>query len=143
MIQRIQSLWLLIAALVFGLLLKYPFAGTTLLNGGEQLANTGGQIFLFIIAIVLTVSPIVAIFLYKNRSNQKKIIWVSLLLNFLFMALMYLKSEDMKELPGIVQNSFTYKPAAVLPIVYLVLLVMAYSGIRKDEKLIKSVDRLR
>ena len=142
MIQRIQSLWLLLAAAATALLFKLPVYGGVLAGGEAKDLLVGQNYLLFIVAAVLVLFPAIAIALFKNRSNQKKLIWVSLLLNLVFIGLIWMEVGDFKLAnPGF--TSSVYKVGAVLPIISIVLLVLAYAGIRKDEKLIASADRLR
>ncbi len=141
MIQRIQSLWLLLASVATGLLFKLPVYSGILNTGAPRELLVGQDYLLFLVTAVLVLFPLVTIFLFKNRSNQKKLIWVSLLLNAVFVALIWMEVSSFT-----VANSFTssmYKVGAALPVVSIVLLLLAYGGIRKDEKLIRSADRLR
>ena len=96
---------------------------------------------MFILAVLLILMPLVTIFLYKNRSTQKNLIWLGILLDIVFVVMMYFQVEDLKT--ANLQSNITFKLGAIFPVLYIILLVMAYNGIRKDQKLIKSVDRLR
>jgi protein-S-isoprenylcysteine O-methyltransferase Ste14 len=90
---------------------------------------------------VLVVFPLITIFLFKNRTKQKQLIWVTLLLNAVFIGLVWMQVDDFTT-----ANQFTssvYKIGAGLPIVSIIFLLLALGGIRKDEKLIKSAERLR
>ncbi|MCU0335078.1 MAG: DUF4293 domain-containing protein [Chitinophagaceae bacterium] len=141
MIQRIQSIWLLLAAVATGLLFKMAVYGGELNAGGTKELLVGQSYLLFIVVAVLTLFQLGAIFLYKNRSNQKKLILLSVLLQLVLIGLIWMEAGDF-----VLANSFkssVYKVGAVLPLLSVVLLVLAYSGIRRDEKLIKAADRLR
>ena len=141
MIQRIQSLWLLLAAASFFFVFKFPIAG------GKTQQNTISELFaasnllMFIVAILLGIIALVTIFLFKNRSTQKSLIWLAILLDIVFIVMMYFQMENLKSNTALANQ--TFKIGAIFPIFYIILMIMAYSGIRKDEKLIKSVDRLR
>ena len=137
MIQRIQSLWLLLAAATVFLIVKFPFGGGVLQSGAPIDLFVAGNLLMFIVALLLGIIALVTIFLFKKRSNQKSLIWLGFLLSIVLIVLMYY------EMSQLVADKKTYKMGAVFPIVYIILIIMAYSGIRKDEKLIKSVDRLR
>lgn len=141
MIQRIQSLWLLLASATFFLVWKFPFAGGLTSQGTITDLYAASSLLMFIVAILLGIIALVTIFLYKNRSSQKSLIWLGILLGLVFILLMYLQMEQLKADQSITKQKF--KVGAVFPILYIVLMIMAYSGIRKDQKLIKSVDRLR
>jgi ABC-type phosphate transport system permease subunit len=144
MIQRIQSVWLLLAALCMGLLFKMPYYVATI---GVEAATTelavGKSLLLFILAVVLGVLALATIFLFRNRGTQKRLIWLGLLAALLLLALMYLQTENL--LTGNPNNykNESFKLGAVFPILYIILMFMAYSAIRRDDKLVKSIDRLR
>lgn len=141
MIQRIQSLWLLLAAIATGLLYKLPIYGGVLNTGTTKDLHVGQSYLLFIVTAVLVVFPLISIFLFKNRSKQKQLIWLTLLLNAVFVGLVWMQVDDFAAANHF--SSSVYKIGAGLPIISIILLLLAWSGIRKDEKLIKSADRLR
>jgi hypothetical protein len=144
MIQRIQSLWLFLAAAAIFFLFKLPIVGAKKADGSILEVLATGSLFTFIIAVLLLIIALVTIFLFKNRANQKRLIWLGILLDVLFVVLLYFQMEDLKDVvrnPGL--SAQTFKVGAIFPIFYVILLVLAYNGIRHDEKLIKSVDRLR
>lgn len=158
MIQRIQSLFLAIAAVITGLMFFFPIAefytGTEL--GNYKLLATGLQcmdpnpriiapswfglplIALVIASIVLT---LVILFLYKNRPLQIKLLAFDILITIVLVivVLMYYTSAVQK-LTGIPP---AYEFGAFCPLISLLFLILANRYIRKDEVLVKSADRLR
>lgn len=109
--------------------------------GGVKELLVSQSYLLFIVVAVLTLFQLGAIFMFKKRSNQKKLILLSILLQLVLVALIWMEVGDF-----VLANSFkssVYKPGAVLPLLSVVLLVLAYRGIRRDEKLIKAAERLR
>lgn len=100
-----------------------------------------GHIALFIMAALVTVLPLVAIFFFGDRTRQKGMVWISILAvaGFIGLALMKIANEEAK-VPG---PQLTYDFGLLLPVVAIVFLFLALAGIRKDAKLIKSLDRLR
>ena len=141
MIQRIQSLWLLLAAAASALLYKWPIYGGELLAGGNREMLIRESLLLLIVNVVLVLFPLVALAQFKNSSNQKKLIYVSLLLQAVFIGLIWMEANEFAAKFPLKKGG--YHLAATLPVVAMVLLLLALSGIRKDEKLIKSADRLR
>lgn len=157
MIQRIQSIWLLLAAIIILGLFLFPYLNYTDLVGlGKKLLVTGSYaavnnesvkqesyILQSIAAAVLGFIPILTIFLYKNRKRQLTLIFIEIVLICLFGIWLFVSSKDTLSLisqPFGAQNigvGFFLLPIAV------VFLAMAIGGIRQDEKLIKSADRLR
>jgi hypothetical protein len=138
MIQRIQTLWLLLAGISTQLTLKFPFlAGQK--DGVAFSLNTTGEFYLLILTVAITLPAFIAIFLYKNRKLQMKItaigFFLSLLLNGLFL---YAYMNNCYEM-----NDAVITLSAVIYFAIPVFLLLALLNIRKDEKLIKSMDRLR
>jgi hypothetical protein len=154
MIQRIQTIWLLISALCSGLLVKNGiidyidisgqkyftgFSGIIRLNsqGHELIA---GSIPLSAIIILIPVLSVVSILLFKSRRFQKIITLIiiafslSLIILVIYYSYIVIKNYNAELVPGI---------KMVLPLIILIAATLAYKGISKDEKLVKSYDRLR
>lgn len=141
MIQRIQSVWLLLAALIMAAIFYFPlykFSGTS------KLPLTVGEDFL---AIVLAGASIllslIAIFLFKNRKNQKGLIWINILLCISLQAWLIMSVNKKTSVAELTNVAGYYWIGLFLPLISLILLFMAKGGINKDEKLVKSLDRLR
>jgi len=143
MIQRIQTLYLLLAAGCAALMYFVPVYGGTLQDGLHKNFMVSSNYLLFILVILLTLIPFLTIFLFKNRHTQIKLVWLGILIGIVTIILVYLKATDFGTPATNTFKASSFKIAAALPIVVLVLLFMAFSRIRKDEKLVKSVDRLR
>lgn len=142
MIQRIQSLWLLIAAGVTALLFKLPVFSVQVSETVHKDLMASQKYLLFIMASVLILFQLTAIFLFRNRGNQKILIRLSLLLQAVLLGSVWMEVNDfLKTEP--VSISSSYQAGAALPLVAMVFLVLALDGIRKDERLIKSADKLR
>lgn len=138
MIQRMQSLWLLLAGLCSFLTLRLPvYNGNKLVNGISEYnqLNAASNLFLLVLAVATGIVTWIAIFLYKNRSMQQKLCFLSLLL-FIISGLLYYSRIN-----SFVEGSFTLW--SVLYFLIPVALILAIRGIYRDQKLIKSVDRLR
>jgi hypothetical protein len=157
MIQRIQTIWLLLATVVILGLFIFPYLNYTDLVGlGKKLFVTGEYtavnnesvkqssfILQTIATIVVALVPLITIFQFKNRKLQIKLIYVSIAFIALLGVWMYFSSVATLDL---ISQSFGANNIGVgfflLP-VSIIFLAMAIGGIRKDEKLIKSADRLR
>jgi len=141
MIQRIQTLWLALTAIVSMLTLKFPFYGgniadTASPSGKKFLELTGVNNFLILVlTVAITVISLIVIFLYKNRKLQLRLVLLTLL--FALLNLYFYYAEVKKFVEGnIVLTS-------VLSFTIPIFLILAARGIYLDEKLIKSADRLR
>ena len=144
MIQRIQSLYLLLAAvcsagLIHTFNLWIDKAGSSYYALDLITKNEFTLKIIPILFILSGVMSIVSVFMFKKRKNQFVINRLNILVNFILLgALIYhlltLSGESQVSEKGI---------GAFLPIVVVVLLAIANRAIKKDEDLVKSVDRLR
>jgi len=143
MIQRIQSVYLLLASVISGVLIfvfnlwtsisKDIFA-IDLLNRESYLLKSIPVLFL-----VSAILAFVAIFLFKNRKLQFVIGRLGILVNLILLGLLIYVSLT---LPG--EVSISEKGIGMfIPIIAILLIVLANKAIKKDEDLVKSVDRLR
>ena len=135
MLQRIQSLYLLIAAICSGILSSSTYLvisdGTT-----YEIIDSPAYVFLFIGSALLSLT---SIFLYKSRQTQFVLGRLNIILNFILLGLFVYR---LLNLPGEPANS-EKGIGLLLPVFSIVLLVLANKAIKKDELLVKSVDRLR
>ena len=151
MIQRIQSIYLFLAAVALGSSIFFPLATAT----GEPaaLAATGDNFFAdgtywakefpgWIATLLLIAGAVSAIFLYKNRPRQMQltgsIALGAFLLLVLFGALGYYYAGSLPEGAA----AHLSLGSALCP-VSVPLLWLAYRAIKKDENLVRSSDRLR
>jgi len=144
MIQRVQSIYLFLAFLVAGILI-FVFSLWTDQSGKEFFfidAVNSDNIYMVITGALFALSSLlslVSIFLFKNRKSQVLLNRVNIIINFSLLGIIvYL----MQTLPG--ETSVSEKGiGSFLPLMVILLLVLANKAILKDEKLVKSVDRLR
>lgn len=137
-IQRWQSVLLLLAGIVMGLFCLSPLAVTS----AQDVETT--QVFIKDIPVVLTVSILVAvilllsIFMYKNLKKQMKITLLSIVLICVVLVagifVVYVAYPGYKiEVTG----------ALMVLVISLILAVGAYRLMGKDLKKLRSYDRLR
>ena len=136
MIQRIQSVWLLVASILSFLTLKVSFySGTYLPDNQYHQLNGTDNILLMITTIALGVVTLLTIFLYKTRIIQLRLCIIGIVLDLLLIYLYFRAIQNYS------QGTFSITAAAHLLI--LIALIFSARGINKDEKLIKDSDRLR
>jgi hypothetical protein len=138
MIQRIQSLWLLLAAVAGGLAFQFPFySGQRDYNGqlayAEMTATYNIPIIIFV--CIAVVGAIHAIFSYSKRKYQFNITLIALIASIVAIVLMFLRTGDFRN--GQVSLG------SVCMFLVPVFLFLGARGIRNDDKLVKSMDRLR
>jgi hypothetical protein len=86
---------------------------------------------------------VVTIFLYKNRMTQLKLVRIAILLEIVSVFLVLFVYAKIIENTLRVIPEFLNEKGIYFPLVSLVFLILAYRSIMKDEKLVRSVDRLR
>jgi predicted MFS family arabinose efflux permease len=138
MIQRQQTLWLLLAALASFFSFKFPFyTGTLVEDNTPRFAELDGasNFPLLILTGLSVLLAAIAIFLFKDRKTQLKLAIGGIIIGVVILIL-YLT-----ELKKFTAGNFAL--TAVLTAAILIGYIMAARGIRKDEKLIKSLNKLR
>ena len=147
MVQRIQTVYLFISALLIASLMKLKFADLSVNNElytfiargiytGEKLVFDGLAIFLFIWLIALL--HFVVIFLYKKRILQIRIlVFTIVLLLGLFGMFFYFTYA------GFTDVKAAFKIPVVFPVIAAVLDYLAVRAIGKDEVLVRSLNRIR
>ncbi len=136
MIQRIQSVWLLVATVITFLTLKLSFySGTYLPDNQYHQLNGTDNIGLMIVTIALGMLSLITIFLFKTRIIQLRLCIVGILLDLLLVFLYYRATQDF--------TKGEYAITAALHVLIILALSLAANGINKDEKLIKESNRLR
>jgi Domain of unknown function (DUF4293) len=137
MIQRIQTLYLIGALIVTGVL---PFVlKLWTLVPKVDFYFMQNQIYVILFGLSTTLS-LLGILSYTKRQNQFVIGRLNMILNLILLGLFVYRSLNISgETPAVSEKGI----GMFLPIVAIVLLVLANKAIKKDEDLVKSVDRLR
>ncbi len=131
MIQRIQTIYLLIASIAFALLsFKIPFWS---LNDEFMYAQNDNKLYLLL--ITLFVFSLIGIFLFKKRTVQMKLLRLSILIEFVVVVRLFLTYKEL--------NTPLDAKVFFLLMSAFVALLLAYRGVKKDENLVRSVDRIR
>lgn len=158
MIQRIQTVYLFLAAVCMALQLFFPtFIVFKEIEGQttETLVYLSQGLFTKIIFVLLALFPVAGIMLYKNRGKQLMVTRLGLIsfilvaVGFILIAFFgkdYLIEQTIQEGQTLMADT-TYKIgnglSYYLMFVALPFMLLAIRGIRADEKLVKSLDRLR
>ncbi|MFT7114724.1 MAG: hypothetical protein ACI8P7_001511 [Candidatus Azotimanducaceae bacterium] len=141
MIQRVQSLYLILLLMVNMIFL--PFVA--LWNIGEtEIFFVEYKMFVFLIAMIMGAS-LASLLQYKVRQRQFAVNRLNLLINLVFMGIVLFLSFKPESgwIDAIKVEGLTMANGGFLPMVNIVLLFLANKGIRKDEDLIKAIDRVR
>lgn len=152
MIQRIQTIWLLLAGLTVLSLLFVPMVSSTTdtttyeitasglfstTNGVEQ--KLDAFLPLMISTVIVALFCFVNIFNYRKRFLQKRGIFIAIVL---MLGLSFWCSRYAAKIPGGLDTA-KYEPGVFLPMIAIIFAGLAIRGINKDEKLIQSAERLR
>lgn len=148
MIQRVQTLWMILAAIAVFLTIKFSFYGGTLAlqntsggvsglvsDTGYHLVTATDNFLILILTSALGTGIIINIFLFKHRSIQIRIIIAAIIVECLIVFL-YIR-ETQKYSQG------NFNIWSILHLLIIIFLIMAAKGIYNDSKLIKESDRLR
>jgi hypothetical protein len=154
MIQRIQTVYLLLVAVLAAIVCFLPVAAIQTSANIFDLTykgfvatppTTALQINTLPFTILSALIPLTAlgtIFAFKKRRLQMSLC----IINFLLMDAYYIvmiASLWFADNRLALSSTWVYHFAAILPVVNMILSLLAYKSIQKDDKLVRSLDRLR
>lgn len=145
MIQRLQTIFLLLAAACFGGLFGLPLLKSTATSAqmlADQVYEVKDHTALLAGTGLVILLIIITIFLYRKRKAQIQLTWliVVCVVLFLGMAFFFLNQESNGNLDAL---GLSVQAGSFLPVMTILFCILAARNIRKDEKLVKSMDRLR
>ena len=145
MIQRLQSIFLLLSGTSFFSLFAVPFADSTVAIPhlfDDKVYNIQDSPILLVLSILGGLISIGAIFLYNNRPLQIKMSYfttiIAILLPLVAILLVYNEGTATEKANEIHDDFGIY-----LPIISLIFSILATRFITKDENTVRSMDRLR
>lgn len=145
MIQRWQSVWLLLASICVALFCFMPmallsFEGAVPADGASAsfLSPADNTVFL-IVGIVVAVLLVLDIFMYRNTRRQKQVTVLSMLMIAVLAACGVLMVYGVEHEGAKVE----WMGSILLLLGAFIFSLLAYRGIRHDENLLKTADRLR
>lgn len=156
MIQRKQTVFLLLAVIASVVLFFFPLAH--FIGAKDSIVLYVQKIFslvpdnkleygitfllpMLVPNVFVILFSLLAVFLYKNRKLQMKIIQLNMFVEVVMIALFFF--YDVHVLQSAAGSVPDYNVGAIIPPIVLILLFLAYQGVRNDEKLVRSADRLR
>jgi len=155
MIQRIQSLFMFLAAVCNGLLFVFDiasfdygsvFMNLSILGVDNQVDATYFSEYytlpLAALAVIMTLLPVYTIFRFNRRHHQVKLCQLDMCFDLLFAVavLLYYISDVQKTIGS---EIVSFGIGIYLPLASLLFNLLAIKGIRKDIELLRSVDRIR
>jgi len=162
MIQRIQTVLLLIAAICFAAACFMPLGTITTFDAYYSVtpwvlkenipdgAIVHPTYFIGLLQVILAIMSFIAIFLYKKRSTQSKVCYAAIFINFILIILIGWVYPDVvfSKLPQVAGAEVQFYgsgrfPWVLLSFIPLLCLYFAHQHIIKDEKTVRAADRLR
>ena len=148
MLQRVQTIWMILAAIAVFLTMKFAFysgilvlqnsadaAAATVAAGGYHLITATDNFIILILTSALGTGIIINIFLFKHRSIQIRIIIAALIVECLIVFLYFRQTSNYAQ--------GNYNIWAILHILIIIFLILAAKGIYNDSKLVRESNRLR
>jgi len=136
MLQRIQTIYLLFAA---GVSAGLIFVFELYVTSQDINVYAKDDIYVFAVFLVSALLSILSIFRYKKRKSQFMLGRLNIILNFFLLGFFVYQSLNLSGETAVSEKGI----GMFLPIVSIVFLALANKAIKKDEDLVKSVDRLR
>ena len=147
MIQRIQSLFLLLAAACAFGLFALPFASISLVTSNASVIFADGlfsiqdHVALLALFCIAGGLAFISIFLFKNRKTQLILARLAVIANIIGLVLAIVLFVQESKSMGNAEPSDEL--GIFLPVLFVIFGILALRFIGKDEKLVKSMDRLR
>jgi peptidoglycan/LPS O-acetylase OafA/YrhL len=119
---------------------KATLKGISLISEGVSTPQAHSTLPLIIFTLLTGLAAVITLFAFRNRKIQSKlaisviILSVVLVLTFIYCIWFVISEYQAQLIPG-------YR--MILPLLILSFAVLAYRGIKKDDNLVKSYDRLR
>lgn len=151
MIQRIQSVYMLLAAAIMVIFYFFPIAVFSTnefafefynchITHPENLEPPVALLPLAILPFISVLMSLVVIFMYKNRKLQRRLNKVNLLVLLLVVVAVVFYFF---RIGNLLQGDVRYGFSGILPLIGMVLVFMANKAIKNDDNLVKAADRIR
>ena len=152
MLQRKQTVYLFFALIFMGLMFFFPllryidpnsktyeltYLGMVNIDSGDYIVKA---IPLTILLVVIVLLLLITIFSYKKRILQMRLSVFSILLMLGSLGLIYFYSLHGKGKTG---GEIFYLYPVIFPVISVILAFLAFKGVKKDEELVRSYDRIR
>lgn len=148
MLQRIQSVFLLLVIVICIVMMYVPIYEVIHQNltPADALTSTNPQFTVFSSSILVIINGAIAllafvsIFLYKNRHLQIRVANLALLIDLIFLGLLFFSADATSTT---MNAKVHYLFGSYFPIINAIFLFVAVRFIKRDDDLVRSADRLR
>ncbi|MCB4800166.1 DUF4293 domain-containing protein [Neotamlana laminarinivorans] len=136
MLQRIQTIYLLSAAVISAGLI---FVFNLWVTENDIVVYAKDNLLYLALFLGSAILSVISIFMFKNRKTQFMLGRLNIILNFILLGFFVYQSLSISGETAVSKKGI----GMLLPIISIVFLALANKAIKKDEDLVKSVDRLR
>lgn len=136
-IQRIQTLYLLLAAIFTGMFCLFPYATVSVNDGTTTQILVRETPVLLVLNITITILLLITIFMYKNLKQQINMckVNIALIVGSVITTLLYIYVGHFDTIPAFNGGAILLVPAECFAI-------LALRGMKRDQKLLSSANRL-
>ena len=147
-IQRIQSVYLLIAVILMAVFAFFP-ALTFELGGREFVygALEAGKVgvthidpLMLTLVLLISVLALIDIFLYKNLQRQMTVCFVDIIISISMLIAIGIQAYVISGKEGL---TLTWQWYLALPVLSIIFLMLAHKAMSRDKKMLRDSDRLR
>lgn len=147
-IQRIQSVYLLIAVILMAVFAFFPalsfeLGGRNFVYGALEAGKVGvthvDPLMLMLIILIVFLA-IVDIFLFKNLQRQMTVCFVDIIIGLSMLVAIAVQAFVIGNMDGV---SVTWQWYLILPVLSIIFLMLAHKAMSKDKKMLRDADRLR
>lgn len=158
MIQRIQTVYIAIASIALIALYFFPLASylselsysklylthlASLTPGADPVVKDTLILPLAIFNGLIAIVGLASIFVYKKRTLQSRMVKLCILMTIILIALIFFVYSPLVGRLTATEANFTDGFGLYLILIAIAFFVLGNRGIIKDEKLVRSADRLR
>lgn len=136
MLQRIQTVYLIVVTILAGAL---PFWLTLYTDANGKQIYAANGLFYSIVFLLIAFMAFITVFFFKNRKLQFVLNRLNIILNVTLLGFFVYRSLNLSGEIEISEKGI----GMFIPVISIVFLVLANKAIKRDEDLVKSVDRLR
>ena len=147
-IQRIQSVYLLIAVILMVVFAFFP--ALTFELGGRQFvygALEAGKVgvthidpLMLMLVVLISLLALIDIFLFKNLQRQMTVCFVDIIIGLAMLVAIGIQAFYVNGKDGVTS---TWQWYLLLPILSIVFLMLAHKAMSRDKKMLRDSDRLR
>ena len=147
-IQRIQSVYLLIAVILMVVFAFFP--ALTFELGGRQFvygALEAGKVgvthidpLMLMLVVLISLLALIDIFLFKNLQRQMTVCFVDIIIGLAMLVAIGIQAFSVNGKDGV---TLTWQWYLLLPILSIVFLMLAHKAMSRDKKMLRDSDRLR